>query len=136
MMRKVKDERLTKKELKCIKGLAILQNVVIFGILVYQTIQKDVPAREIFNLSNPLFVAFAVFFIPMIIVENIIELLNEDENKYSQKKILGLTFTFVLLFMGLVYLFDPNIGFTGIKVGFFATAFLFLFMQVVNRFRQ
>ncbi|GMA46621.1 hypothetical protein [Tetragenococcus muriaticus] len=136
MLKKVKDERLTKKELKCIKGLAILQNVVIFGLLVHQTIQKDVPAREIFNLSNPLFVAFAVFFIPMIIVENIIELLNEDENKYSQKKVLGLTFTFTLLFIGLVYLFDPVIGFTGIKVGFFATAFLFLFMQVVNRFRQ
>jgi len=45
MLKKVKDERLTKKELKCIKGLAILQNVVIFGILVYQTIQKDVPEK-------------------------------------------------------------------------------------------
>lgn len=122
--------------MRIIKGLAILQNIAIFCILIYQTVQRDVPARVIFNFSNPLFIVFVVFIIPILLVENIIESLNKDEDKCSQKKILILTVTFALLFIGGTYLLDPKIGFTGVLVGLFVTLFLFLIMQVVNSFRQ
>ncbi len=136
MFKKKSDERLETKRLKMIRLLAFIQNLVIFGILLYQKIDQNVPAKEIFTLDNPLFVVFIIFVFPLFIIEQVIGTEDKDEDRESQKNIILLVIVSVIIFISGIYVLDPAVGTNGLLVAGIFGIFELIFAEVLNSVKQ
>lgn len=133
-MKRIKDERLVKRNLNNIRIAFGVENVVLFILLIIQAIQEQ--TMDVFSLGNPLALVLWSGAFPILILSSNVSVPMEDKEKMPLAKIIGISIVTGFIGWFLFSLGPDGTGIFGMIGGITLAITILLVLLYQNRFRN